>query len=338
MSKTILLFMPALFDLHNQVQHALHKLNFEVDYIEDYKGRFSPLDRKSKFKTIKKLYFKYFNPNKKRLLNKNIFNSKKKYDYFLCVNGFSLDKSLIEHLRKINPKIQTILYLYDSINFYDFTNHFSLFDKVYTFDYVDAKKYNLNILPLFWNIVNSPQTSNNKYTYDLFFIGKLHSDRFKILNRIAVDAKQKGLNTYIKIYINPKTLSYFIYRLKYSYFSKMIHKLIGRMLVDNIITYTPIPQNELDRIMADSLCVIDVEIPCQSGLSNRLIQALAMNKKLLTTNITIKETQLYNSSMIAFIERNNPIVPIDFLRISNEKINNIENLRIDNWLKTLLNI
>ena len=51
MSKTILLFMPALFDLHNQVQHALHKLNFEVDYIEDYKGRFSPLDRKSKFKT-----------------------------------------------------------------------------------------------------------------------------------------------------------------------------------------------------------------------------------------------------------------------------------------------
>ena len=42
--------------------------------------------------------------------------------------------------------------------------------------------------------------------------------------------------------------------------------------------------------------------------------------------------------MIAFIERNNPIVPIDFLRISNEKINNIENLRIDNWLKTLLNI
>ena len=118
----------------------------------------------------------------------------------------------------------------------------------------------------------------------------------------------------------------------------MIHKLIGRMLVDNIITIYTYSQNELDRIMADSLCVIDVEIPCQSGLSNRLIQALAMNKKLLTTNITIKETQLYNSSMIAFIERNNPIVPIDFLRISNEKINNIENLRIDNWLKTLLNI
>ena len=54
MSKTILLFMPALFDLHNQVQHALHKLNFEVDYIEDYKGRFSALDRKRKFKTILK--------------------------------------------------------------------------------------------------------------------------------------------------------------------------------------------------------------------------------------------------------------------------------------------
>lgn len=338
MSKTILLFMPAMFDLHNQVQKALRKLDFEVDYIEDKPIRFSPLYTKAKFKYIKKIYFKLSNPNKRELIKTGILNSNKKYDYFLCIDGFSLDELLISHLKRVNPNIKSILYLYDSINLYNFTKYFGWFDKVYTFDYDDAKKYNINLLPLFWDIINLPNTPTNNYTYDLFFVGKLHSDRFRILNHIAKDAEHKGLKTYIKIYVKPKTLPYYIYRLKYSSFSKVIYKLMRKEFLSDIIIYTPIPKKELDLKMAASLCVIDIELPCQSGLSNRLIQTLAMNKKLLTTNHTIKDTNLYNKHMIDFIERKETVIPIDFIKSKNVKIDAIEDLRIDNWLRTLLEI
>lgn len=338
MKKSILLLMPAMFDLQNQVQRALKELDFDVDYIEDTYSRLSPLLRQGKFKPIKRLYNNIFKPNKKKFIKEGIFNSKKKYDYFLCVDGFSLDKSLLSYLKGVNPNIKTILYLYDSVKLFDFTNYFSLFDKVYTFDYDDSQKYNINLLPLFWDITSISSTSAKDYTYDLFFVGKLHSDRFRILNRIVKDAENKGLKTFIKIYVSPKTLSYYIYRLKYSSFSKLIYKLMGKGSLSDIITYTPIPKKELDQKMAESLCVIDIEIPCQSGLSNRLIQTLAMNKKLLTTNHAIKNTNLYNEAMIDFIDRENPFVPTGFIKKENVKIYVVDDLRIDNWLRTLLQI
>lgn len=339
--------MPALFDLHNQVQRALRNLDFEVDFIEDYVNPYSPLYRETRMRPIKQLYFNLCNPNKKRFIKNGVLSSHKKYDYFLCVDGFSFDKSLINHLKTVNPNLKAILYLYDSVNFFDFTGYFSSFDKIYTFDYVDAKRFGLNMLPLFWDLAY-PVNQQEKYSYDLFFVGKLHSDRYELLNQINQEARCKGLHTYIKLYVDIKPLSSWSFRLKYRIFSTLsksykqkmqLYYLLGRKKIESeILTYTSISKHELDQKMAESLCVVDIELPCQSGLSNRLIQALAMNKKLLTTNRTIEKTDLYNSSMIDFIEREHPNISIDFLKKSNEKISGIEHLRIDNWLKTLLDM
>ena len=58
----------------------------------------------------------------------------------------------------------------------------------------------------------------------------------------------------------------------------------------------------------------------QNGLSFRIFEALAYQKKIITSNKSIKLYDFYNSNNILVIDKRNIEIPIDFLETPYEPI------------------
>ncbi len=223
----------------------------------------------------------------------------------------------MESLRKNSPDLKSVLYLWDNSQFYDYYHYAFLFDKIMTYDINDSIKYNVKLLPFYWQPV-SADLLNLPTKYKISIIGSNHNGRYAIVQNI-----DKQLNT---IYGGTKT-----------WFLKIFDKTMPK---DNIIIHHPLPIDETLRIMIQSECILDTDRASQSGTTPRLIWALAMGKKIITTNVNIKRMPFYNPTMINIIDRNNPIIDKTFLESHYIKTDNtyLHTLRIDNWIKNFLEI
>jgi hypothetical protein len=63
--------------------------------------------------------------------------------------------------------------------------------------------------------------------------------------------------------------------------------------------------NEVEKFLDESFVFLDLLRPNQTGLSFRVFEALAHQKKLITTNAAIKEYDFYNPNNIIIIDSGN---------------------------------
>jgi hypothetical protein len=63
--------------------------------------------------------------------------------------------------------------------------------------------------------------------------------------------------------------------------------------------------------------VVDIQHPRNNGLTMRVFEVLGKRKKIITTNITIKEYDFFNDKNICVVDRNNPIIDLDFFNTDN---------------------
>jgi len=89
--------------------------------------------------------------------------------------------------------------------------------------------------------------------------------------------------------------------------------------------------------MINSTCILDTDRPTQTGTTPRVIWALALGKKIVSTNTNLLRLPFYDDKQIKIIDRSNPIIDIDFINEPFEKKNAdyLIELRIDNWVKQL---
>lgn len=232
------------------------------------------------------------------------------FDVLFVINGFSYDHSLLLKLQQHNPQINTRLYLWDNIYAYDFSNVVDDFETCFSLDYLDSIKYDkIDFLPAFWVDNNHRE----KICYDVFLVGSNHDDRYYISKRVVKQLRSFGLTYYIK--------------------------LIDRFKLKNdIITHNYLSTNKYLKVMRMSKCILDTERPSQTGPTFRLIWALALGKKIISTNRYMKEMPFYNERQILIIDRKNPQIDKEFLseEIDFSPCEYIVSLRIDNWVKTIL--
>lgn len=97
------------------------------------------------------------------------------------------------------------------------------------------------------------------------------------------------------------------------------------------------PIDETNNIIARSECILDTDIDYQAGPTPRLIWALALGKKVVTTNKNIVKIPFYNNKNIFIIDRRNPIINPNFITSKADDMSSVmEKYRIDNWVKILL--
>ena len=232
------------------------------------------------------------------------------YDLFLCINGCSLNNYFLNHIEKNSPNIRKVLYLWDDSTFYGYFQYVRRFDRVVTFDLEDSKKSHVEFLPIYWT---PTYVKKREEKYTISMIGTNHSNRLSIVQKVATQIQNGGGNFFFKILDTSLKESVFI-------------------------THSPVTQEELLTIMQQSRCILDTDRPSQAGTTPRLIWALAMGKKVITTNTNIIKMPFYSREQISIINRDNPIIDLDFVfNTSNLNIPSyLTSLRIDMWVKELL--
>lgn len=314
MNNKILFIAPKYFKIEGNIRLKLEEKGYEVYYINDSDNSiFKNVINKIPY--IKKKILKY-----KRIHIENIAN-KYNINTLFVIRGSVLDNNEWIQFFKNTNIAHKVMYQWDSIRNYDYTNLTQYYNKIFTFDRKDSIDKNYIYCPLFW--VNN--NDNKKYIsqkIDLLFVGIWHSDRIKILDKIYQEAKKKDLSVYIKVY--------------YPFYLYVWLRYVKRLDIKSTFwTFKKISSQKMAALYNNAKCIIDINHPQQTGLTMRTIECIGYGKKLITTNQYIKDEPFYSENNIYIIDRNNINIDFSFLETPTE-YPNIENYELGHWLDFIL--
>ena len=310
-----LLFSSNLGEYQEILEKKLKKRFKNVEYIEE----FLPWSKKKmlhiklfreihkgfpKNKFLKNLYDKVASFEYKKNLDKyNI-----KFDYFLVVSSGKFTEGFIKELKKRNPDIKTILFLWDKLSYTSWGQHVYAFDYVFTFDRNDHKKYGYFFRPSFYTGINlKKEIEFDKRKYGLYYIGHLRDlERYNFIYRLSNYMKKINLNFFTKAYSKKKKEM------------AVLPKNYERTLIthERVTFYDDLENTRNTRV------ILDLSYGEQIGLTLRCLNAIESNTKILTNNKDIINYDFYNEKNIKIIENIEEIEQIDpkFFEEEPEKI------------------
>ena len=298
--KKILFFSPSFFQYENLIAAQMRKMGAKVD-IYDVRSVNSASCRALLKINPNIFYFK----TKKYYENIIGANKDKNYDYILIVKCDMTPTSILQSFKIVFPHAKLCLYLWDSItNIPGVSSKFQYFDSIYSFDLNDCAKYpQLKFRPLFFDDqFRNHGADYSACKYDLSFLGTIHSDRYAVVRQIQTIAEKKGYSCFWFLYLQSKFIYYF-YKL-----TKKEFKTVSK----STFSFIKMSAAEIAKIENESRAILDIQHPKQTGLTMRTIEMVGMNKKLITTNETIKQYDFYNPDNILIIDRKKVEIPVEF--------------------------
>lgn len=296
--KKVLMFCTSFFGYENRIAIALREQGYDVD-LWDERPSHSFVG-----KACVRFNAKLYRPVIRRYYDGIISqNQEKEYDYVFVVKGEAVNEEIIGLLRKTYSNAMLILYLWDSvINIPDCEKRMRLYDRVLTFDPHDAQKYGIHYLPIPYDKNSFYFGLQDKYEYDVAFVGTAHSLRPRVIKQLENNCKEQGRTCFVYFY-SPHILVYL--------FNKLTNPDY-RWIKLRDVHFTPLSADQVNQIYASSRCVLDVEHPKQQGATTRPVEMLPMKKKIITTNSRVYDFPFYNSNNFCVIDRNDPKVQDSF--------------------------
>lgn len=266
------------------------------------------------------------------------------FDILLCLPLPTFKKSFLRWLKERNPNIKTILFLWDrqcelGVHFSDY---FKLFDSVVSFDRDDARKFGIDYYPDFYLPTKPVEWESCRY--DISFVGTCHyaSTRYRaeIMQKIQTICDNMKLESFFYLKFpcperptSPslfRRIKLFLAQYKSSARFRLKHKSKPFYHEDSL------GLNTVNEIYRWSRVILDLNHRNRQGMTINAITALALGKKLITTNYRIKEEPFYNANDILVIDEEIPVINKDFFKTKPTKID-MSALRLDNWLKHIVN-
>lgn len=323
--KRILFLSASLFGYQTEIKKTLEHKGGIVDYFDERPA--NTFFVKAMIRINRNFLAGYIDKYHKQIIEQTRTN---KYDFIFITKGESISGNTIKTLREIHPQAKFVIYHWDSIaNNKNAIAILPLFDKVFSFDKTDCRNFGMKFLPLFFlEDYREVAKSNVKRNIDLLFIGTAHSDRYRLIQNIAQQFAKRGLKHFFYIYF-PSPVLY--YKMKFSDKS-----LKGTNKSD--FQYTPISKKQIIEIYKQTNTIVDIQHPRQTGLTMRTIEVMGAGRKLITTNIHIKEYDFYDENNVLVVDRENPIVTDLFLDTPYREVpfDIYEKYSIDNWIDTIL--
>jgi len=236
----------------------------------------------------------------------------KSIDTSIYIKADFLSKKTIEAVNKKSR--QSVLIISDSINRYPKTkNILPLFDKNFSFEKKDCKKYNLRFKTNFIYKTIDKVPENHKYK--VFNISSFDK-RFPVIKKIAEALYKMKIKSKIIIFTSKENEE------PYIEFSKKTLSI-----------------EENNQLLQESEIMLDVSRNGQEGLSFRVFESLGLKKKLITTNKDIVNYDFYDPENIFVIENIDDIkIPAVFFETSYVDIpeNILNKYFIENWVDELV--
>ncbi|VXA96199.1 Lipopolysaccharide biosynthesis protein [Flavobacterium sp. 9R] len=317
-NKRILFIGPIFHNYHTLIKEKMEFLGASVDF---YPER----DYGLKFKVINNFFKKHVYKLQNNHYESILQNSKNEdYDYLFVIRGYMLPDNFINKFLQSNSKAKTIMYQWDSNQTNPFSTVAGLFDQVYSFDFKDCQDIPfLKYLPLFYTDDLIPYMEKKSVVvHDFFFMGWCFPERYKAV----VSFREFAITNNYK-------LKAFLY-MPFSSYLKEILK--GNFLDRSIVSFTPMNRTEYLSILSKSKVMVDVSNPRQTGLAMRVIESLAIDVKVLTNNLNLKQDELIkNSESICFFSENNVYIDNKFIRDMPSKSTSRLMLSMEDWLKQI---
>lgn len=297
--KKILMFGPDFFGYREKIAEELRAMGARVDLYDERPSNsaFCKIMLRKNIKLYRPVVTAYY----RRIIAENQNTC---YDYVFVIKSEGIDEKIFHMLRQAFPEAKFILYLWDSVkNVPDGERKLALYDRVLTFDHVDAEAYNLPLRPLFCSKEYSAQPEScENYRYDAAFIGTAHSIRPRVVGQVSKICEDQGGHCFSFLFL-PHKLVYFYHKL-----TNPAYRGIRRQ----DIHFDAMTAEEIRTVYDRSRCILDVEHCAQRGLTMRTIEMVGMGKKLITTNTGIQNYDFYHPNNICVIDRDDPQIPLDF--------------------------
>lgn len=333
--KRIFLMCESFFGYDKVLRDTLLDLGAEEVYLHGVEWFQATTRRKITYWTILALLK---NPNERKHWTEKLITDigNRKFDVFLCIPYTPFCKSFMTWLKSNNPNIYTVLFIWDKVDgiMSYYKDYFPLFDKIYSFDRDDCSTYGFTYQADFY--ISDKTVPYSECKYDMNFIGNLSNNeavfsRPSILSYIERFSEEHHLNTFLYLkYSNHKARlnKYFGIKNKYE-------RLVETYAEKKFMHIESMPLENVEKLQQNAKVIIDLSHANRQGLTINAITALAKGKKLITTNKRIIDEPFYNPANIYVLDEVNPHLDIDWFKTPPQPVNMSE-LRIDNWLKTVL--
>ena len=290
--KKVLFIAPHFFDYEIEIMRKMERLGAEVFFYDErpsnsvFTKTMIRLNRRFLHLSIKRYFARMMKEMNGRLV-----------DYILIIKGETMSSSLLEEMKREFPDAQIILYLWDSVrNNPNIKALIPLFDRALTFDPDDAREEKKLIhRPLFYLDEYAEAASKTEYAYDACFIGTLHSDRFAVIKKVSAA-------------IGGKIFYYMFFHTRLLYLAHRVFDRAFKGASIGMFRFKPLGKNDTVNAIASSRAVIDIQHPRQKGLTMRTIEIFGAKRKLITTNESIKQYDLYDPRNILVIDRENCVI------------------------------
>lgn len=217
-----------------------------------------------------------------------------KQDQILVLNCDVFEHETLKKIKNYTDKMLT--FLYDNLERYPVEDKLSYFDKIYAFDDQDIEKHrfekltNYNYLPFLSQEKQQPK-------YDVLYITSC--DKKRIAQLYALTRKFRALGLRYQIFVLGKKA--------WKYRIKEIFKKSGIIFKRKLIAH-----EELPKYYQNTKVIIDLMRAGQYGLSFRVFEAMALEKKIITDNEKIIEYDFYHPNNILVINENFGNIEKDF--------------------------
>jgi hypothetical protein len=324
--KSILLVSPAFFGYEVAIKHKLIELGAEVTYVDDRPS--NNFFAKGIIRVYKKLLdntiSKYYEQVATDIADQE-------FDIIFLLNPEAMPLSFLEMCKSRWQSAAVVMYMWDSIqNRKNTLDYVPYCDRVLTFDKSDAALHKFEFRPLFYlDLYSSIRQEATPISYDLCFMGTVHSDRYSIVKSVKEWFDANELRCYFYLYMQNKTF----------YYVNKLTKKNGDPSIKEI-SFTKRSAAEIVEVVRSSRAVLDIQHFKQTGLTMRTLETLGAGKKLITTNPDVREYDFYDEGRVMVIDRSNPTesLNLDFFREDDRKMSEavIDSYSISSWLKEIL--
>ena len=294
----ILLVSPLTFSYHLSISETLRSMGYAVTW----------WDERASSATWYKLALRLF-PATTVGWSERLFLSRLaklemgSVSHVLVIKGEGLSRRVVLKIRETLASASMGLYLWDGVeNVKGVSNILQAFDSVATFDPVDAKRFGWIYRPLFGRNILAIKGIAAPVQFDWCFIGTIHSDRHRVIHRLRQRYGEHARSFVFAYFQSPLML-----------FIRRLRDWTLWLAPKDTLSTQPMPAVEVARIVECARAVLDVEHPRQRGLTMRTIETLLAEKKLVTTNKYILNSNLYDPSRVYVINRARPEIPAEFL-------------------------
>lgn len=211
-------------------------------------------------------------------------------DLVLFIKGEVVPLGFIERLRAAYPRAVFAFYAYDA-----FHNSprgralLALMDHAYSFDPVDVERIRgLSYKPLFFTSQFHPLGAGEAKTFDLAFVGTVHSGRHRIVTALFAAGQHN--------------FGFFFSPARWHHALERLLRSDVRSIPRADVSFSKLSHAEVADVFRHARAVIDVQRDGQAGLTMRTFEVLGSGTKLITTNPFIVREPFYDRRWVYLLE------------------------------------